>query len=246
LTDKNVVPPVVEEMVERLAAAREHLVAVVLYGARAHGDYAEDAEHIFLLIVLRDTSLEAVASVGPAIRWWRKKHKPMPRILSPELIREAADVFPIEFLDITAHHLVLWGEDPFGDLDVQPDHLRLQCERELREKMMRLQEGYIETGGKSRSIRRLMIESYLAFANIFRGCLHLIGDGVPVHTLDAVREFCRRAELDVGPFEDVDSLLRGDGVRNDVADTFNRYYDQLNHAVGAIDRFRDEVKGDPV
>lgn len=236
----------IRDMVARLTrAGGDDLLSVVLYGVRAHGDYATDPDHVYLLVVMRDLRLETVASIGDPIRWWRKHDKPWPRLMCPESIREAADVFPIELLDITAHHEVLHGDDPFGELDVQSDHLRLQCERELREKMMRLQEGYVETAGKTKAVRTLMVESYLTFANIFRGCLHLHGDTVPVHTIDAVRLFCERAGIDAEPFEAIDALLRGRAGSSEVAETFASYYKQLQRAVGAIDRFQADKQGDP-
>lgn len=229
---------VVTEMTRKLAdAAGDDLVSVVLYGARVHGDYQHDEAHYHLLIVLRDLELDTIETIAEPIRWWLGKKKPYPRLLSPPVIRDAADVFPIEFLDITRHHRVLHGDDPFVDLEVHKHHLRLQCERELREKLMRLQEAYISTGGKPRKLRKLLIESYLTFAEIFRGCLRLNGDQVPKHTIDAIRQFCEEAELEAAPFEKIHGYYSGDGDIDDPADTFASYYAQLRRAVGAIDRF---------
>ena len=232
---------IVTEMTQRLAdAAGDDLVSVVLYGARVHGDYQHDDIHYHLLVVLRDLELGTIEKITGPIRWWLGKKKPYPRLLSPPVIRDAADVFPIEFLDITRHHQVLHGGDPFENLEVHKDHLRLQCERELREKLMRLQEGYISTGGKDRKLRRLLVESYLTYAEIFRGCLHLIGDKVPKHTIDAVREFCERADLEAAPFEEIHAFYSRDGDLADPAETFASYYAQLRRAVGAIDRFNTD------
>lgn len=241
---------VIRDMTDRLVeAAGDDLVSVVLYGARVHGDYEHDEEHFHLLIVLSDLGLEQVEAIAGPVRWWLGKKKPYPRILSPQVIRDAADVFPIEFLDITRHHEVLHGDDPFGELDVRTDHLRLQCERELREKLMRLQEGYIAANDKPRQLRRLLVESYLTFAQIFRGCLHLNsegGDGVPTHTIEVVRAFCEHAELEAAPFEQVHRFYAREENIEDPAATFASYYSQLRSAVGAIDRFAIETQGDAV
>lgn len=233
-------------MVERLVgAAGDALVSVVLYGARAHGDYQHDRDHFHLLIVLRELDLEHIARVSAPIRWWLKKKKPYPRLLSPAAIRDSADVFPIEFLDIVDHHRVLLGEDPFAELDVGRDHLRIQCERELREKLMRVQEAFVEADGKAKQLRRLMIESYLSFAAIFRGCLHMLGSEVPRHTIDAVRRYCELGEIDVGPFEEIHASCAGEGELNDPDALFVRYYAALRRAVAAADRFETDHKGVP-
>ena len=77
----------------------------------------------------------------------------MPRFFTTELMNQSSDVFPIEFLDIRTTHVILHGTDPLADLEIRRDHLRLQCERELREKLMRLREGYVEAHGRDRDFR---------------------------------------------------------------------------------------------
>jgi hypothetical protein len=167
----------------------------------------------------------------------------MPRLMSPRMLREATDVFPIELLTIRAHHLVLFGADAVSDLDVDRDHLRMQCERELREKLMRVQEAYIEADGRDRALTRLLTESYLAFTQVFRGCLRLSTDDVPQHNIDVAREFCRRAGLDPAPFEDIEGLAAGGGTRTGAEELFDAYYAELMKAVRAVDRFGTQNGG---
>jgi len=76
----------------------------------------------------------------------------------------------------------------------------LWCERELREKMMRLREAYVEHHGSARELRRLLVTSYTTFVALFRGCLHLLGGEVPLHNDEVVSAFCERAGLDPEPF----------------------------------------------
>jgi predicted nucleotidyltransferase len=230
--------PVLKRMVEQLVAALgERLSSVVLYGSAARGDFQRKTSDFNLLIVLRDlepATLEALA--GPVAHWERRR-QPAPRLFSPEVIADAADVFPIEFLDILQKRLVLHGPDPFASLEVHRDLLRLQCERELREKMMRLREGYVEAHGKPRELRRLLTDSYTTFVALFRGCLHLLGAEVPVHNDAVVAAFCERAGLDRAPFGEVDALKRGEAVTEEPKELFARYYAQLTKAVATVDRF---------
>src|SRR5690606_11223773 len=113
------------------------------------------------------------------IRWWLKQKQPWPRLFTRALIADSLDVYPIEFLDISDHHRLLYGDDPFGEVVVDLDRLRLQCERELREKLMRLREGFIECSRAPRKLEALLAESYASFEPIWRGCLHLLGRPVP-------------------------------------------------------------------
>ena len=91
----------INEFVERMRkAAGANMVAVVLYGSAAAGDYIADYSDVNLLSVLKDTSYAAIEAVAPVIDWWAKqKHRP-PLLMGAEEMRQSADVFSIEFLDM--------------------------------------------------------------------------------------------------------------------------------------------------
>ena len=65
------------------------------------------------------------------------------------------------------YHQVVFGEDVLSSIEIQPEHLRLQCERELRGKLIHLRQEYLNTGGKSRRIKNLLRFSLPAFVSIF-------------------------------------------------------------------------------
>ncbi|MCZ6779368.1 MAG: nucleotidyltransferase domain-containing protein [Acidobacteria bacterium] len=231
--------PTLNKMVGGLKrSVGERLESIILYGSAARGDYEKKTSDFNLLLVLRDLEVSSLEALSPVLRRWLRQGQPVPRLFTRELIRDAADVFPIEFLDILAGRVVLHGDDPFADLEVHPTHLRLQCERELREKIMRLREGYAESHDNSRNLKRLLTSSYTTFVALFRGCLHLLGGEVPVHNPEVVAAFCNRADIRRDPFEEVDRLKHGESVPNLKA-TFGRYYAALSQAVRVVDRFEN-------
>jgi predicted nucleotidyltransferase len=235
--------PELDKMVQRLVRALgERLESVVLYGSAARGDFQKKTSDFNLILVLRDLEPASLEALAPLLRRWLRHGQLMPRLFTRELIRDAADVFPIEFLDILAHRVVLHGQDPFRDLEVHRTHLRLQCERELREKAMRLREGYAESHDHPRDLKRLLTSSYTTFVALFRGCLHLLGGEVPVHNPDVVAAFCSRADISKEPFEEVDRLKHGESVPHLKA-TFGRYYGAVTRAVRVVDRFESPQKG---
>ena len=216
---------------------------MVLYGSAARGDFRKGTSDFNLILVLDDLRPSTLEMLTPILKRWVQKGQPAPRIFSTQVIDEAADVFPIEFLDIRSNRVVLHGRDPFAELEIHLDHLRLQCEREMREKMMRLREGYIEANRNTRGLSRLLTNSYTTFIALFRGCLHLLGGEVPVHNRDVAAAFCARADIGVAPFEDVDRLKQGDRPDVDLKELFKRYYDALTQAVHRINRFEPPQGG---
>jgi hypothetical protein len=65
----------------------------------------------------------------------------------------------------------------------------------------------------------------------------LLGEEVPIHNEEVVAAFCKRAELDREPFDDVDRLKRGEPSESDLKVLFSRYYEQLTRAVHQVNRF---------
>jgi len=232
--------PMLRTMVDSLAGALgPRLRSVVLYGSAARDDFHEGASDLNLVIVTDTLDLATLEALSGPVRAWTRKRQPPPRLMTTEIVADAADVYAIEFLDLRSHRVVLHGEDPFAAIEVRTDLLRVQCERELREKLMRLREAYLETHATRWRLRRLLIESYSTFTALFRGCLHLMGGTPPARNVEVAAAFCARAGLDPAPFQTIADLRQGSadpGV--DLKSLFARYYEQLGRAVGVLDAFR--------
>jgi hypothetical protein len=231
-------------MLQRLEAALgDKLVCVAVYGPSVHDEYPVFAgEH--LLIVTRDLEPSTLRKLADPVRWWLGRNEPWPRLFTPELLRDSADVFPIELLDISRHRRVIHGEDVFEGVTIDHAQLRAQCERELREKLMRLREGYVESRGGARELRELMGASYPTFVRIFRGCLYLLGVPIAERDRDVVLELCALLDLPPDVFAEVERIARGDRDA-DVEQVFEAYYDALTDAERRIDRLIIHREGKP-
>jgi hypothetical protein len=227
------------EMVRRLAVALEQrLASVVAYGpAVEHGAYPS-ASGEYLLIVLVDLEPETLRRLRDPVRWWLDRGRPWPRLFTPELLVASADVFPIELVDLAARHRVLYGDDPIEDLVIDPAHLRLQLERELREKLMRLREGYVECHGRwgARRLEHLLAASWSSFVRVFRAALRVLGVPAAGDDAEIMASLCSWLDLPPGAFEEVDRIARG-GRARDADAVFERYYRALSAAEARIDRW---------
>jgi len=228
----------IADLIEGLSdALGDKLQAVALHGPAARGEVVAGPRELALLIVLADLEPDTLTAAGPALAKWVARDLPVPRMFSPNSLSEATDVFPIELSDVAERHVVLHGSDPLDSMpEIDGEHLRLQCERELREKLMRLEEAFALARGKESDLRRLLGASFPAFAMIFRGCLRLHGDPVPSDGAAAAASFCQRAGIDPEPFAAVERLRRGDRALT-AASLFPRYHAAITRAVDAIDKF---------
>ena len=229
--------PILKDLVRNLSeAAGPRLKSVVLYGSAARGDFIHKASDLNLIVVVDPLDPATLETLGPGVKRFTRRGNPVPRLFSPALIADSADSFPIEFLEIRSSRILLYGEDPFAGVGIRRDCLRLQCERELKEKLMRLREGYLLCHDSTRALRQLLAGSYPAFAALFRGGLHLMGSEAPASSAEVVAAFCGAAGLDRAPFEEVASLRRGENAAGDPKAIFARYYDQLMRAAHHVDR----------
>ncbi len=230
--------PAIGKLLRALAGAlADRLVSVMVYGSVARGDSAGKSSDLNLVVVVDRLDPGALEALTPALTEWTRAGHPLPRLLSPSIIAESVDVFPIEFHDLRDHGVAIVGENPFRDMPSDPEHLRLQCERELREKMMRLREGFVMSAGRPKDLVRLMSGSWGTFVALFRGCLHLAGREVPVHDVDVVAAFSHIAGIDRDTLLEV-ARVKESGKSGDPRALFLRYYQQLESAVRSVDRFR--------
>ena len=218
-------------------ALGDKLRSVVMYGPAARGEKPSGESELHLIVLLSDLKLETLAAAGPSLARWIGRGRAMPRLFTASTLAAAADVFPVELGDIAERRLVLHGRDPLATMPrFDVEHLRLQCERELREKLMRLQEAYALSNGRESEVARLITSSFPAFALIFRACLRLHGDPAPEGSAATAEAFSRAAGIDPAPFAEADRLRRGEKVAS-AKELFVRYYAALDSAVDAVDRF---------
>lgn len=174
------------------AAFGDELISIILYGSAARGEYVYKKSDINFLMVLSDAGIQRLRAALALIPRWQKRRVTTPLMLTESYIQSALDSFPIEFLSMKQHYQVVYGRDVLADIIIDAEHLRLQCERELRGKLLHLREGYLNTQGKAQKIKDLIRSSLPAFASLFSALLHLKNIEAPAlkHQL-----FARTAEV---------------------------------------------------
>jgi len=227
-----------EELVERLREANPTgLKSVVLYGSAAAGDHVGKRSDYNVLVVMERLGLEELKRFLKPSEAWIKSGNVPPLLFTPEGLRQSADVFPIELLDIRDSHRILYGEDPTADIEIQMDHLRLQLEHELRGKIIQLRERYLETGGKPKRVGELLVNSLSSFLVLFRAALRLFQEQVPPTKIESVRQLSSYISFDPGVFETVEALKEGKKKLRDVdtEDLFGRYLQTVESIAQAVD-----------
>src|ERR1039458_2266489 len=213
----------IDEFVERMrGASGTNLLAVILYGSAAAGDYVSDYSDVNLLCVLRETSFASIEALAPAIEWWGKKKHRAPLLMSAEEMRRSADLFSIEFLDMRRHYRVVWGADVLKTLEIPMRLHRAQVEYELREKT-------------------LLLRSLPAFGTLFRHTLIALGDAGAGSKREAAAALGGKLGIDAGVFGELLDIRerKKDRKSAKVDEVFARYLNLVEQVTAAVDKMLD-------
>jgi predicted nucleotidyltransferase len=219
----------------------DNLASVVLYGSAAAGDFVQIKSDYNVLIALHRILPEDLKQAQAPAREWQRLGHPLPVYFTAAELRDAADVFPIEFHQMERARVVLYGPDPFESLRISDRNLRHQTEYELRSKLLQLRRLYIPASASAERLRDLMADSLSSFAVLFAPVLLLHGEEPPVLKREVVRATARRLGLELKTFERIfelrESAGRGDVPGEREADQlFTSYMAQIERVIDSVDR----------
>ncbi|MDO9516196.1 MAG: nucleotidyltransferase domain-containing protein [Syntrophales bacterium] len=213
------------------------LISVILYGSAAGGDYRPGKSDLNFLIVLSEEAIDHLDRALETVSRWRKKGVATPLFMTKSYIASSLDSYPLEFLNMQKGHLLVYGEDVLKDISFEPEHLRLQCEREIKGKLLLLRERFLETEGKARRVQELIAESITAFISIFGGLLYLKGTEIPSSRREIVEALARELPVDVDVFMRCLDVKEGNKkvASSEIQDVFMAYLVEVRRLWGFVD-----------
>jgi hypothetical protein len=180
-------PPAVTAMLrlfrdDLIRTAGTNLAGLLLYGGLARGRFRPGQSDVNVVVLLHDMSAPSLAAIAPVLRAAWRGAGVVPLLLTPAEVRQTADAFAPKFLDIQEHHLLLVGEDPFVDLEVRREPLRLRIEQELRNLLLRLRRRFVAIGDNPAELSAVLCNAARPLAIELASLLRLAGK--PVHGED--------------------------------------------------------------
>ncbi len=215
---------------------QNNLAAIFLCGQAASGDYVKNSSNINLLIILESLSFfDLKKSLKIVSRGYAKKIA-APLFLTRKHIQTSADVFPIEFMEIKENHILLYGEDLFSALEINQAHIRLFCEEQIKGKLIRIRQAYLEIGLSKKGIEALLKESLASLTPVLRSLLRLKIKTAPVKRKNLYTELAREFSLDAEVFLAILNDTKNDEEINgqNVEIFFEKYIAQIQKLAIAV------------
>jgi len=128
------------------------LVAILLTGGVARGDYKFGESDVNAVVIVREVTfarLEAVSSATQAARYGARLS---PSFLTETELAGACDAFPLLYDEVKRWHIRIYGEDALAKVTVHDTHRRVRIEQELREAVFWLRRAVTDSLGAREAI----------------------------------------------------------------------------------------------
>ena len=239
---KNTIIPFCEKLITHF---QDNIISIFIYGSAAiGGDYIHKRSDINILALFESISFRDIDLVLPLIKDGQKKGISAPLFLTKEHILSSTDIFPIEFLEMKDTHLTIYGPDLLMDLSIDLKNLRLQCENQIKGKLIRIRQTYLEIGKNKKSTNLLLTESLTTLIPVMRNMLRLAQvDPLPKQKEAILNSLCSKFTLDNEILLDILRLKRGEKKLTtvDSKKLFSGYLDTLTKLSKIIDKLDPNI-----
>ena len=142
----------------------------------------------------------------------------------------------MEFSDLIQTHKVIYGPNPFAGMKIDPAHLRLQLERELKTKLILLRGRFLTAKGSAKEVEALMVSSISSFLTLFKAILRLYGENPPAKKMEALPLLAKHIKIDMEIFVIVWDLKEGKKCQDLTSlQLFSRYLTAVQDVTGEVD-----------
>ena len=185
------------------------LGGLLLFGSAARGDFIAGRSNLNMLLLVRCLSVDLLQRAGLLHKEWGKHQIVAPLLMTEDDLGRSGRLFPLEFLQMTQHHVVLAGHDPFVEFHLDRDQLAWQCEQELVANLLRLRQRFIEGAGRTEAIQALLILSITAVLPCIRGLLHIMEQPSKGKDIEILEDLPGTFQFDSTIFLEILHIKRG-------------------------------------
>ena len=236
---RKLVEPYAKNLIELLG---DNICSIAMFGSATGKDFILKKSNVNLLVVLKEIELAHLKKCFKLVAQGRKKGIVAPLFLTRRHMETSSDVFPIEFLDMRDSHQVIYGEPVFEGLEIGTENLRLECEEQLKGKLIRLRQVYLEVGANAKAIGAVAVESLTSLIPVFRGMLRLVEKEVPRPKSEVIDAASKEFGVDARILHQVLDIKAGRAKleKKDIEEFYGRYIKEIEKLAVAADQLNSK------
>lgn len=179
----------------------ERLASVFLYGSCAVEDCSTSFSDINLMVIIKDLCAADLKKASKSVNEFRKKGKYLPIFMDKDEWFNSCDVYAMEYSDIKERNKIIFGENLIEGLKIEKKYLRLQCEQDVKNLLIRLRQNYLVSATNKNALKNLISTTSKTFMVIFRTILRLSEIAVPIAHVDVINCFAEKIKIDGTTFD---------------------------------------------
>jgi predicted nucleotidyltransferase len=216
--------------------AAANLECVILFGSAARGDFHEGHSDLNVVCILRSLSVEELGRLAHVVKWWCAEQKePAPLFFTKDELRDAANVFAIEILDMRRGRRVLYGADVVADIEVPMNLHRVQIDHDLRTILLKLRRHYLRAPGDAKELAPVLRKSFSGVLTLLRHVLIAFGEEPPVGAHDIVARVAELTGSSMTAFGPLLKLRETGGFHGEIVPVYGAYLKALEKTMDALE-----------
>jgi predicted nucleotidyltransferase len=225
------------ELVKRLKEfAATNLECVLLFGSAARSDFREGHSDLNVVCILLSLNVEELGRLAGVVKWWCVEQKePAPLFFTKEELRQAADVFAIEILDMKQGRRILYGEDVVAGIEVPMNLHRLQVEHDLRTVLLKLRQHYLRAPGNAQELAPVLRKSFSGVLTLLRHTVIAFGEPSPAHAREIIARAASLTGADASALEALLKLRETGDFHGEITPLYGAYLKALEKVLQALD-----------
>jgi predicted nucleotidyltransferase len=226
------------ELVNRLKEfAATNLECVILFGSAARGDFRPGLSDLNVACILHSLAVEELGRIADVVKWWCVEQKePAPLFFTRDELREAADVFAIEILDMKHGRRVLYGVDVVAEIEVPLNLHRVQIEHDLRTMVLKLRQHYLRAPGNAKELAPVLRKSFSGVLTLLRHTVIAFGEEPPAAGHDIIMRAAALTGSNASAFDALLTLRETGEFHGEIIPVYGAYLKALEKISSALDK----------
>lgn len=233
---------ILDKLVEKLKKIFDtRLVSVILHGSCAADLCDNKFSDINLIVVIDKLCAIDLKNANTIIKDFDKTKNPLPLFMDKDEWFNSCDVYPIEYSDIKDRYSIAYGEDIVKPLTVEKSNLRLQCEHETKNLLIKLRQYYLAYNKNQATIKKLLLSVSKSLFALFRAILRLTEEKVSFNKQESIDLISEKVNIDKQVFFMLlemrkEKKLLDPITKIDYEITIQKLIDSINETLKYIDK----------
>ena len=157
---------------------QKRLKSVFVYGSKANLPAEDLNENVDLMIIAENLTGNDIKNISKSAKKWMgslfdRNKNPEPVFMDEKEWFNSADTYAMEYADIKENYKVLYGENLICNLEIKKEHLRLKCETETKNLLMKFRSHYLLYADRPQYLQKSFVPVVKTVNAIFKTVLRL-------------------------------------------------------------------------